>query len=546
MTHAETLITGAQLWTPAPLAAPADIAISDGRIMAVGAAGELAHLAGRKTVRIDAHGAAVLPGFHDAHVHPLAGGVALLGCDLSGVHSLPEYQRLIIEHAARSDDTCITGSGWFGDVFPGGLPDRHLLDTLVPDRPAVFSSHDAHGVWVNSRALALAGIDRDSPDPPAGRIVRDDRGEPTGILLDSAAEPVTALLPAHSPDKLGEALRAAQAHLLSLGITSWHDAIVGEYLTLPDCLPTYQREMAAGTLRARITGSLWWNPAWDVTDLPALLETRARAGAAAGLRMNSVKIMQDGICENHTAAMIGPYQGTGAQNRGKSVIDPGVLNELVTAIDAQGLRVHFHGVGDRAVRECLDAVAEARRRNGPGQLHQIAHLDVVDPADLPRFAELGVMANIQPLWARADREILERKLPLLGEQRARWHFPFGSLAAAGAALAMGSDWPVTSADPLWALHTACTRTAPSADPHAGNPESRVPMQPRERLPVDTAVRAYTLGAAEASGTAGGAGQLIPGHHADLVLLSGPVNGPDSFDQLRVALTMVGGEVLYRA
>ncbi|GAA3754332.1 hypothetical protein HDA32_004338 [Spinactinospora alkalitolerans] len=543
MTHAETLITGAQLWTPTPLAHPADIAIRSGRVMAVGAAGELSGLVDRRTTQIDACGAAVLPGFHDAHVHPLAGGVALLGCDLSDVHSLDGYRRRIAEYAARSDEPCIAGSGWFGDAFTGGLPDRHLLDALVPDRPAVFSSHDAHGVWVNSRALALAGIDRDSPDPPAGRIVRDARGEPTGVLLDSAAEPVAALLPEHSPQKLVRAMRAAQTHLLSLGITSWHDAIVGEYLTLPDCLPTYLRETATGSLRARVTGSLWWRPDWEAGDLPELLETRAHA-RAAGVALDSVKIMQDGICENHTAAMNDPYVGSGVQDSGESVIEPGALNEIVAAIDAQGMSVHFHGVGDRAVRECLDAVAAARRRNGPGRRHQIAHLDVVDPADVPRFAELGVMANIQPLWARADREIIERKLPLLGPERARRHFPFGSLADADAALAMGSDWPVTSADPLWGLHTACTRTAPSADPHADNPESRVPMLPEERLPVDVAVRAYTLGSAEASGTDGEVGRLAEGHCADLVVLSGPIEGPDSFDRLRVVRTMVGGEVVH--
>ncbi|GAA1090592.1 amidohydrolase [Nocardiopsis composta] len=545
MSYAETLVTGAQLWAPAPLPRPADVAIRAGRIMAVGAAGGLSELAGRRTVRIDARGAAVLPGFHDAHVHPLAGGVALLGCDLSGVHSLEGYRELIAEHAARSGGPCVAGSGWFGDAFPGGLPDRRLLDELVPDRPAVFSSHDAHGVWVNSRALELAGIDRGSPDPPAGRIVRDGDGEPTGVLLDGAAEPVAALLPAHDPEQLGRAMRAAQDHLFSLGVTSWHDAIVGEYLTLPDCLPAYLREIASGSLRARVTGSLWWRPEWTAADLPGLLETRARA-RAAGLALDSVKIMQDGICENHTAAMIGPYLGGGAQGRGESVIEPGALNEIVAAIDAAGLSVHFHGVGDRAVRECLDAVDRARRRNGPGRPHQIAHLDVVDPADLPRFAELGVVANIQPLWARADREIVERKLPLLGPERARRHFPFGSLAAAGAALVMGSDWPVTSPDPLWALHTACTRTAPSADPHAGNPESRVPMQPAERLPVAAAVRAYTLGAAEASGIAGEVGRVAAGHRADLVVLSGPIEGPGSFDRLRVEQTLVAGEPVHSA
>ncbi|MBK0420607.1 amidohydrolase [Leucobacter sp. CSA2] len=542
MNAPNTIVTGAQLWAPEPSKDTA-LAIRDGRIVAVGSDAEILALAGPDTARIDAAGAAVLPGFHDAHIHAQAGGLGLLGCDLDAAHSVAGYSELISDFAATSDAEWIVGAGWFGDAFPGGLPTRELLDELIPDRPAVFTSHDAHGVWVNTRALELAGVDRDTADPPAGRIVRDANGDATGMLFDTAGELVTRLIPPHREADLRAALLAAQDRLFSLGITAWHDAILGAYLTLPDCLPSYLDTLADGSLRARVTGSMWWPPSAGPEYLPEMRD-RLRAASDAGFPVRSVKIMQDGICENCTAALLEPYRGVHPESRGDSVISPEDLKTITAALDAEGISVHFHGVGDRAVRECLDAVAYARERNGAGSRHQIAHLDVVDPADFARFARLGVTANLQALWARNDQEILERKFPLLGEDRARFHFPFGSLHRSGAHLAMGSDWPVTSPDPLWGLHTACTRTAPTADVHALNAESREPAQPEERLDVATAIRAYTLGAAEASRVADTVGSLEPGKYADLVFLTGPVDGPHSFDRLRVARTVLGGETVF--
>ena len=542
MTTPHLLITGAQMWRP-ERAAETAIAIAGSEIVAVGSDSEIEALAGPETVHIDAAGAALLPGFHDAHIHAQAGGLGLRGCDLETEHSIEGYSRLIREYAASHEEHWVVGAGWFGDVFEGGLPTRDLLDELVPDRPAVFTSHDAHGVWVNSRALELAGITDETPDPTAGRIVRDSNGEATGMLLDTAGELVTGLIPPHRAEDLRAALLAAQEHLFSLGVTAWHDAILGAYLTLPDCLPSYLETLADGSLRALVTGSMWWPPAEGPSYLPKLFE-RIKRAREAGFDVRSVKIMQDGICENCTAALIEPYTGVHPEIRGDSVITPSDLSTITAALDAAGLSVHFHGVGDRAVRECLDAVATARAVNGPGQRHQIAHLDVVDPSDIPRFAQLGVSANLQPLWARDDQEILERKYPLIGADRARWHFPFGSLHRAHAHLAMGSDWPVTSPDPLWGLHTACTRTAPTADVHALNPESRVSAQPSERLDAATAIRAYTLGAAEVSGVDEVTGSLMQGKRADLVLLTGMIEDEHSFDQLRVQRTIVAGTTVY--
>lgn len=538
----DLVIRGGQVWKPEPGDATA-VAVRGEQVVSVGTDEEALALAGRETRIVDAAGGAILPGFHDGHIHALGGGLAILGCDLSSVHSRDGYLSTIGGFAAAERGEWIVGSGWFGDVFEGGLPDRSLLDAVVGLKPAVFTSHDAHGVWVSSRALELAGIDRSTPDPPAGRIVRDESGEPTGVLLDSAGELVTGLLPEPDLARQRAGLLAAQDHLAALGVTAWHDALLGRYLAMQDPLPAYLSLIDDGALTSRVSGSIWWPPGWDAARVPEVL-ARVDEARAAGFTVTGVKVMQDGICENCTAALLAPYSGGRPGIFGDSVIPPSELVKIVAALDAAGERVHFHGVGDRAVRECLDAVEAARRRNGPGVRHQIAHLDLVHEADLPRFRELGVSANLQPLWARADQEILERKLPLLGPERARWHFPFGSLREHGAHLVMGSDWPVTSPDPLWGLHTAVTRTAPPDDVHALGAAATRPMQPHERLEPADAVRAYTLGPAEAIGAEGRIGRIRPGHLADLVVLTNPIVDRHSFAETRVATTVLGGRVVH--
>lgn len=542
MSAPELVIVAAQLWLPAPTNSTA-LAVSEGKIIAVGTDEEIHRLVGPATEVIDVGGNAVVPGFHDAHVHAQAGGLGLLGCDLSDLHNLTDYENKIAEYAEHHTGDWVVGSGWFGDVFTGGFPDKGILDHLVPDRPAVFTSHDAHGLWVNTRALQIAGIDRETPEPHAGNIQRDGDGEPTGMLFETAGELVTRHMPAHDAVEMRKALLAAQEFFFSLGITAWHDAILGDYLTLPDSLPAYLSTLSDGSLKAWVTGSIWWPPEFGFDRIDEVRE-RVAAARAEGFEVGSVKIMQDGICENCTAALLAPYTDVHPETSGTSVIDPVELKKIVAALDREGLSVHFHGVGDRAVRECLDAVEFTRKQNGNGQKHQIAHLDLVDPADFDRFAELGVTANLQPLWARDDQEILQRKYPRLGAERRRWHFPFGSLNKAGAHLAMGSDWPVTSPDPLWGLHTACNRTAPTADVHALNEESRQTAQPEERLDVETALRAYTLGAAEISGNADDIGSLDVGKSADLVLLSGPIGDPRDFDRVHVARTVLRGITVF--
>ncbi len=324
-------------------------------------------------------------------------------------------------------------------------------------------NRDHHGAWVNSRTLELAGIDRDTPDPADGRIERDASGNPTGCLHEGAMGLVERLVDDTGEEEYYQAFLLAQEYLHSLGITAWQDAILGDYAALDDPSPVYVRAAEEGRLTARVRGALWWERENGLEQVAAFAERR-RVLARDRFAPGAVKVMQDGVAENYTAGMTAPYLdgcGCATDNRGLSFVDPALLREAVVRLDAEGFQVHVHAIGDRAVREALDAFEQARAANGRQDLrHHIAHIQVVHPQDRPRFAELGVTANMQPLWAAYDDQMVDLTLPYLGDERAGWQYPFADLARAGARLAAGSDWPVSSPDPLAGIHVAVNRTGP--------------------------------------------------------------------------------------
>lgn len=531
--------------------APADtVAVRDGVIVTVGRGVDRTTV-GARTGVTDLHGASLLPGFVDAHAHPVAAGMAALRCDLSDLpHDRDIYLAAIARYAAEHPDAAvIAGAGWYGDAFPHGLPTRHDIDSVVSDRAVILTSHDYHGAWVNSRALELAGIDSDTVDPAGGRIIREHGGEPTGVLMDRAGDHVNDLIPEVTPQFMRHALLEAQRRMHSVGVTGWQDAAVGaEFFGLKDNFATYVDADEAGELTARVVGALWWEAdrgAEQLGDLCARRELAGRSRFAATM----VKVMQDGICENCTAAMLAPYRAVAGHDAagGQSFIDPAELEKVTALLAGERFGIHMHAVGDRAVRECLDALEYAidRHPRFDGR-HQIAHLDVVHPQDIPRFGKLGVVANIQALWARRDREIVERKLPLLGPERERWHFPFASIQRHGATLAMGSDWPVTDPNPLWAIHTAVHRTGTHADPHAvGDGVFDVPLQPQEGISLRSAIHAYTAGSAHANGQ-DRAGVIAPGMLADLVVLDQDILTAEDIGAVKVVQTIVGGDTVHHA
>lgn len=500
----------------------ADVLIQGDRILAVGPAASAA----RGCTVVDVDGALLAPGFVDAHVHTVQGGLERIRCDLSHLGTRADYLAAIATYADNHDTAWILGGGWSMPAFPGGCPTATDLDRIVPDRPVFLLNRDHHGAWVNSRALAVAGITAGTPDPADGRIERDDTGRPTGTLHEGAMALVGRWTPATSPREYRQALLAGQEYLHSVGVTTWQDAILGAYAGMDDPSQTYRDAADAGELTGTVVGALWWERDRDAGQITDLVERRDRLSGGR-LRTTSVKIMQDGVAENGTASMLTAYLdrcGHATGNHGHSFLTPEALRRAVRAAVAAGFQVHVHAIGDRGVREALDAFEAADSDPASRSLrHHIAHLQVVHPDDVPRFARLGVSATIQALWACRDDQMIELTEPLLGDERVGWQYPFGDLHRSGASLAAGSDWPVSSPDPLAAIHTAVNRTAYGEPGPAGSD----PLGPEQALDLSTAFAAYTSGSARICGR-DDAGVIAPGAVADLVLLDrDPFAGPPS-------------------
>lgn len=529
------------------------VAVRGGRIGVVGTEVEVGGAIGPRTEVIDLGGRMLVPGFQDAHVHPPSAGLDQLRCDLSDVHSRDEYLHRIREYAlAHPDARWILGSGWAIDVFPGGAPLAADLDAVVPDRPAFFSNRDNHGAWVNSKALETAGIGIDTPDPADGRIERDGQGHPSGTLHEGAMLLAQRVMPPATFDERVEGLLIAQEYLHSLGITAWQDAIIGNYATMPDNLDSYLHVAEQGSLTARVVGALWLERDRGDEQIAELCDKRSR-GRAGRFQASSVKIMQDGICENFTAALLSPYldsNGTPTDNTGISFFPPDDLKRIVTRLDSEGFQVHFHAIGERGVREGLDALEAARRANGANDnRHHMAHLQVVHPEDLPRFAQLDVTANAQPLWASNEPAMVEMNIPFLGPARSSWQYPFGSLLRSGARLAFGSDWPVSSPNPLWGIHVAVNRTVFDGYPYGTSERAlNEPFLPDQRLDLETALATYTSGSAFVNHLDDETGSIEVGKAADLVVLDQDLFAVDASDiaQVGVLLTLVDGHPVFES
>jgi predicted amidohydrolase YtcJ len=547
--HADLVFTGGSVFTPESAGPPATtVVVSDGVIVAVGGA-EVAERAGTPTEVVDLAGGLLIPGFQDAHVHPVEGGLGRMRCDLSEHTTREDYLAAIRLYAdSHPDAGWITGGGWAMSAFPGGTPTAADLDTVVPDRPVYLPNRDHHGAWVNSRALEIAGIDASTPDPSDGRLERDRGGRPSGTLHEGAMDLVIRHLPADTVDELVAGLLEGQRYLHSLGITAWQDAIVGAYAGINDASDAYLALAADGRLTAKVVGALWWQRDKGIEQIDDLREKRERL-TTERFRATSVKIMQDGVAENFTAHMLAPYldgNGSATQNSGIPFVDPVALRQHVTALDRDGFQVHVHAIGDAAVREALDAFEAAADANGADRSranrHHIAHIQVIHPDDVPRFAQLGVTANMQALWAAYEPQMTELTIPFLGAERAGWQYPFGDLARSGAPLAMGSDWPVSTPDPVEAIQVAVNRVLSDAEG-----EHRRPFLPEQALDVTTALTAYTAGSARVNHLDETTGTIEVGKAADLAVLDRDVRtGPHAVEDARVLATYVDGVRVFSA
>ncbi len=522
------VIVNARIWTGDARRPWADaIAIDGDRIAAVGSSAEVMKRAAGARV-VDAGGAMVVPGFIDTHVHFIEGGFRLASVQLRDARTPAEFVARIKSFAATvPPGTWILGGDWDHQNWGGELPTRAWLDSVTPAHPVFVTRLDGHMSVANSLALRLAGVTRATAEVAGGEVVRDAAGEPAGVLKDNAADLVWRVVPPASAELNDRALDAAMAYVASHGVTAVH------HMGAWEDLATFERAHAAGRLRTRVYAAV------PLASWSRLAEhVRARGGTGDGwFHYGALKGFVDGSLGSHTAAMLAPFTDAPA-DRGLFVTSEAERYAWVKGADAAGLQVFVHAIGDRAIREQLDLFARVAREHGPRDRRwRIEHAQHIAPADLPRFAELGVIASMQPYHAIDDGRWAEK---VIGPERARGTYAFRSLLDAGARVAFGSDWFVAPPTPLEGIYAAVTRRTLDG---AHDPDGWVP---RERITVEEALRAYTATAAWSEFAELERGMLRPGMLADLVMIDRDLTRvpPAEIREARVLLTMVGGRVVF--
>jgi hypothetical protein len=512
------------------------VAIGGGKVLRVGTNQEMEDLRGPSTNVIDAHGRAVVPGFNDSHVHFLGGGLGLSQVDLAGLETLAAVQGKIRAFAAEHGSAnWIQGRGWLYSPFPGGLPTRAQLDAVVPDRPAAMTCYDGHSLWINSRALAMAGITKDTPDPKNGVIVKDPKtGEPTGVLKESAQALVRRVLPQPSHDDRRAAIRAAVAEALRFGLTSVQNASGS-----PEELEIFDEAQRAGDLKVRYYSTLSIQPGFTQAEADRYDQAWRRYGDNPVLKTGAIKIVLDGVIESRTAGMLEPY--TNSTSTGTPNYTREDLERIVTMMDARGWQIWIHAIGDRAIRMALDAFERAAAANpapARGRRHRIEHIEAVAAADIARFGRLGVIASQQPMHVvLGDMNADEPSGPWpnnVGRERATRAWAWNSIRAAGGRLTFGSDWAVAPLAPGEGIWLATTR---KVSPGAQD----------QKLPLTDAIDGYTRGPAYASFEEQRKGTLAPGMLADVAILSTDIfaRPPQKPADLVVDMTIANGVVVYR-
>ncbi len=531
---ADIVLTGGVVYTMEPSRPRAEaIAIRAGRIVHVGSDETVQPFIAAETQVEDLGGQTVLPGLHDSHTHLIWSGTEQEDVSLSDATTVEELQAAIAARAAeKPDEPWIRGGGWDVSLFEGKLH-KSQIDEVLFDRPVYMGSVDGHSAWVNSAALAAAGITATTPDPPGGRIERDASGEPTGVLRESAMALVSRLIPRYSAEQVDRGLARAQAEASSYGITS-----VIEASTQPWMLEGYQRFVDRGALTVRVHAAMKIDPAKGARQIQDIVALRQRYGAGL-VQVNAVKLFLDGVIESRTAYMIEPY--TDGTNGIPNFTDA-ALAEIVLASDEAGLQLHAHVIGDGAVRQMLDALDALDAARGVADRRPVlAHLEVIDPADLPRFGEHGVYAAFSPLWAYADLYITELTIPVIGPARSEWLYPIASVKQAGGVLVAGSDWNVSTMDPFDGIEVAITRQAPGGEPGPA-------LGPQQRVALQDMLEAYTIDGARASFVEDELGSITEGKRADLIVIDrDPFAIPAAeLSEVRVLRTLLDGRTVYRA
>ncbi|MGV0810990.1 amidohydrolase [Mycolicibacterium boenickei] len=531
---ATTLFHGGVIWTPTMTTDA--LLVADGVVQA---AGDDA-LAATADQKIDLDGGFLMPSFGDGHAHPLFGGLESAGPAVRPCRSIDQIVAAVKEFAdANPDQEWIVGASYDGSLAPDGLFDARWLDAAVPDRPVVLRAWDYHTLWVNSVALQRAGITADTPEPVLGEIPRREDGSPLGTLREwGATDLVTAVMPPRDEAVRIAALGTAADYYLASGVTWVQDAWVE-----PTELDTYLAAARQGALRMRFNLAFYADPRHFDTQVTQYAAARDRVAAAGSplLTAQTVKFFADGVVENETGALLEPYC-SGLHSHGMQLWEGDALAEAARKVDDLGLQIHIHAIGDAAVRQALDAIEYVARHNGPRDRRPvIAHAQLVDDADLGRFAELGVIPNMQPLWAQMDALMTVLTIPRLGAQRADRQYRMRTLENSGAALAFGSDWPVSSGAPLDGIAVAVSRCTSEGQPAGG-------WTPEEVLPIEPALASYTGAVAYQAFAEGDWGHIAPGASADLVWLDRDPRyvDPTELPAVRVRATYLQGTQVYSA
>ena len=516
------------------------VAMKDNKIIFVGDRETALAYKSNSTQIIESPDGMVLPGFIDTHVHLLWGGVEMNDCKLYNLKTQEQIFAAIMEFNNNNPDVdWIRGGGWEPPIFPNGNPRKEWLDEIITDKPVYLSSADGHSAWVNSIALTFAGIDGQTPDPVNGRIERDPKTkEPSGVLREDAMTLVDKLLPPYSIEQIENGLIFAVKEAHKFGITSILDAGTGSIATYDgyDGLDAYRDATAQKQIALRLATTQYANARSWRTDLKAMKKRRFNNELG---KMNSVKIFADGVIEGGTAALLEPYVGT--EDRGILNWHPDTLKTVIAAFDKEEFQIHVHAIGDWAIRSTLNAFEYARNQNGDAdKRHMMSHVQLIHPEDVHRFKELNIIASFQPLWAYPDKYITELTLPVLGPDRSPWNYPIQSVVSTGGRVAGGSDWTVSSLNPLDAIEVAVTRREP------GKKDGDA-LYPEEAVSLETILRAYTMEGAYSLFKEDEIGSIEKGKQADIIILDQnlfeiPVH---EIHNTKITHTLFSGKVVYK-
>ncbi|MDC0188781.1 amidohydrolase [Gammaproteobacteria bacterium] len=521
------------------------VAISKNRITYVGDdAGAISSI-GPNTIVVKLNGKMLLPGFQDAHVHPVDSGMTYNQC---AVFDLPELEDLLdaIKNCVdeRPNAEWIVGAGWYVSTFaPTGRPPKGLLDAIAPDIPITLLSNAAHTVWANSAAIKRAGITSETKDPEGGRIDRDsESGEPSGSFQESAMPLIQSFEPAITLKERIAGLAYAQQLFHSYGITGVHDSYVEvSRETAYSNMEAYTAFSDQEGLKMHVVAAMLYDPTLPLEPQIELFKSLRESADRNHVNATAVKILVDGVATSYSAAMLEPYADRLDEGiKGTPLIPRADLIDLVTRLDALGFQIHFHSIGDAATHYSLDALEVARTQNGlRDSRHHLSHIMAWDPTDFNRMADLDAIANFQALWASKGTHYEEITYVRMGEERSKYLYPINSLHKLGVHLAFGSDWYVTSANPLLAIEVAVTRLEPG-----GN--STDPLLPAEAIDLATAIRAATLGSAYGNFLNKDTGSIEVGKLADLIVIDSNLFDIPTSDlsKARVMLTLFGGEVVF--